>query len=80
MPGVLVEVTEDCTSCKVCVDGTCFVDAIIIKNGRAEITAECLGCGRCVEVCPEDAIVLSIEGEKNIQETINRLSKVVDLK
>jgi hypothetical protein len=79
MPGVQVEVTEDCTGCKICTDGTCFMDAIIIENGRAEITAECRGCGRCVDICPEDAIILSIKGEKNIQETINQLSKVVDL-
>ena len=74
MPGVQVEVTEDCTGCMICADGTCFVDAIIIKNGRAEITGECRGCGRCVDLCSEDAIILSIEGEETIQEAINQLN------
>ncbi len=80
MPGVQVEVTEDCTGCKICTDGTCFVDAIIIKNERAEITAECRGCGRCVDICPEDAIILSIEGGETVQEAIDQLSKVANLK
>ena len=80
MPGVQVEVTENCTGCQICTEGTCFVDAIIIKNGRAEITGECRGCGRCVDLCPEDAIILSIEGEETIQEAINQLSKVANLK
>jgi len=76
MPGVQVEVTEDCTGCKICTDGTCFVDAIIMNNGRAEITEECRGCGRCVDICPEDAIILSIEGEETLQEAIDQLSQV----
>jgi len=80
MPGVQVEVTEDCTGCKICLDGICFMNAIILENGRAEITAECRGCGRCVDICPENAIILSIERKETIQEAIKQLSKVVDLK
>ena len=73
MPGVQVEVTEDCTGCSLCADGTCFVEAILVENGRAEISLECRGCGRCVEICPEDAILLTIDGKQNIQEAINQL-------
>lgn len=79
LPGLQVEVTENCTGCRECADGTCFADAIFIENGRAEITLECRGCGRCVEVCPEDAILLTIEGKRNFQEVISRLDKVVDI-
>jgi len=78
MPGVHVEVGEDCHGCGTCADGICFADAIRVENGRAEISLECRGCGRCVEVCPEGAIILSIEGEEMVQETINRLSKVFE--
>ncbi len=78
MPGVLVEVSEDCQGCGICADGICFADAIRVENGRAEISLECRGCGRCVEVCPEDAILLTFEGEKNIQEAISRLNLLVE--
>ena len=80
MPGVQVQVTEDCTGCSLCADGVCFAEAILVENGRAEITLECRGCGRCVEICPEDAILLTVEGEKNIQEVINRFSSMLNPK
>jgi len=78
MPGVFVEAGEDCQGCGTCADGICFADAILVENGRAEISLECRGCGRCVEICPEDAILLTIEGEKNIQETISRLNLLIE--
>ncbi len=78
MPGVLVEVSEDCQGCGTCADGICFAEAILVTNGRAEISLECRGCGRCVEVCPENAVTLTIEGEKNIQEAIARLNLLVE--
>jgi ferredoxin len=78
LPGVEVEVTEDCIGCGECGNGVCFTDAIIIENGRAEITLECRGCGRCVEVCPEDAIILRINGQENIQQAISRLNELVE--
>ena len=80
MPGVKVVITDDCTSCGTCQEGICFADAIHSLNGKSEITAACRGCGRCVEICPEDAIELSIEGEKNIADVIERLEALVDLK
>lgn len=73
MPGVHLEVTEDCTGCSLCTDGICFANAILVKNGRAEISLECRGCGRCVEICPEQAILLTIDGKQNIQEAIDQL-------
>jgi ferredoxin len=80
LPGVQVQVNEDCTGCETCGDGVCFAEAIEINNGRAEITLECRGCGRCVEICPEGAIVLTIEGEEDIQTVLERLDKLVNLK
>ena len=79
LPGVEVTVAEDCSGCGLCANGVCFAEAIQVKNGRAEISLECRGCGRCVEICPEGAITLTIEGKEKLQETIQRLDDLVDL-
>jgi len=79
LPGVEVTVNADCTGCGLCMDGVCFADAIHLTEGLAEISPECRGCGRCVEICPEEAIKLTINGKANIEETFQRLDKLVDL-
>ena len=50
-----------------------------LSDGKAQISLECRGCGRCVEICPEKAIILTIEGEENIQDILKRLDNLVDL-
>jgi len=80
MPGVEVIVTDDCSGCGTCEEGICFADAIQVVNGLAEISLECRGCGRCVEICPEEAILLTIEGKENIQGFITRLDNLMDPK
>jgi ferredoxin len=77
MPGVEVLVGENCTGCELCMNGVCFTKSIIMENGQARITLECRGCGRCVEICPENAITLTINGNEDIQEVISRLDKLV---
>ena len=79
LPGVEVIVNEECTGCSLCEDGVCFADAIRVENGRAEISLECRGCGRCVEICPEEAILLTVDGEERIQDVLKRLDQLVDL-
>lgn len=79
MPGVEIQVTDDCEGCGLCEDGICFADAIHVIDGKAKISSECRGCGRCVEICPENAIVLTIDGEENIQDLLQRLDNLVDL-
>ncbi len=45
-----------CTACAACYRA-CVHDAVAIIEGRAVIDAqECVGCGRCITVCPESAI------------------------
>ncbi len=78
MPGVTVEVTEDCAGCGTCLE-TCFVSAISIEGDRAVIGAECRGCGRCVENCPNEAIRLEVDMEKAVKEAIDRISPLVEL-
>ncbi len=46
---------EICTGCEACVQ-SCPYDAIIIKEGKAEITEMCQLCRACLSVCPEGAI------------------------
>ena len=80
MPGVDVKVTDACVGCGTCMEeNVCFVDAITLVDGKAVISEECRGCGRCVEVCPNDAIELIIDKDKFIEDSITRVSSVVDV-
>ncbi len=79
MPGVVVTVNELCAGCGTCTEGSCFVDAIHLVDGRAVITDACRGCGRCVEVCPNGAIDLHIEDYSFVDQAIARLSPLVDV-
>ena len=79
MPGVHLEISEDCIGCGLCIQDVCFIDAISLVDGRAVISEECRGCGNCVAVCPQGAIELIIEGEDYIEKTIDRLSQAVDV-
>ncbi|MFO8058046.1 MAG: 4Fe-4S binding protein [bacterium] len=78
MPGVEVEVTDECTGCGECVD-TCFVGAVHMEGEQAVISSECRGCGRCVEACPTGAIHMEVDLEKAVRESIDRISPLVDL-
>lgn len=79
LPGVDVAVNGNCVGCGTCADGVCFADAIRVSNGRSEISLACRGCGRCVEICPEDAITLTMDGKENFEEILQRLDQLVDL-
>jgi len=79
MPGVTVTVTARCTGCGTCTQGVCFVDAIHLDGQRAVIGEACRGCGRCVEVCPQRAIELTIDDAQFVERTIERLARVVDV-
>jgi ferredoxin len=79
MPGVTVAVTERCVGCGACTQGVCFVQAIRLDGPRAVIGEACRGCGRCVEVCPVQAIELSIGDARFVEQSIARLSPLVDV-
>jgi len=61
-----------CTSCSLCVN-ECPAGAIELNaDGFAEIDeAECIRCGRCHDVCPEDAV--RHDGERIPQEVAENL-------
>jgi ferredoxin len=78
MPGLRMQVNDDCSGCGKCAD-TCYIKAITIDNDKAVITKECRACGRCAEICPENAIELIIEDNSYIQNTIKRIEKLADI-
>ncbi len=80
MPGVNVRVTDRCVGCRTCVNSrVCFVDAIHIVDKRAVISDQCRGCGRCVDICPQHAIELTIDDPRAVDLSIERVSTVVDV-
>jgi ferredoxin len=79
MPGVTVTVTARCAGCGTCTRGVCFVDAIRLDGQHAVIGDACRGCGRCVEVCPQQAIELTIDDAQFVERTIERLARLVDV-
>jgi Pyruvate/2-oxoacid:ferredoxin oxidoreductase delta subunit len=79
MPGVEVLVTERCVGCGTCTDNVCFTDAIIIENNQAKIGPACRGCGRCVSVCPNGAIELTITDGEFVERAVHKLTSAVDL-
>jgi ferredoxin len=80
MPGVRVWVNnQDCIGCGACERQGCFVEAIKLIDGHAQISEECRGCGRCVEACPQKAIHLNIEDSSYLQKQIARISGLVDI-
>jgi ferredoxin len=79
MPGVEVTVNGQCIGCGACTQGVCFLDAISLVNNHAVRSNECRGCGRCVDVCPQGAIQISVDNEQFVEKTIERLSPLVDI-
>ncbi len=50
---------DECIGCESCLSN-CPSGAIIMKDGKAEITDACTTCGACVESCPVGAIELNL--------------------
>jgi len=53
----MLEVTDDCTGCGICVK-TCPFGAILVIDGKAVVQDACTLCGACVQVCPFKALIL----------------------
>lgn len=79
MPGVAVSVSDRCQACGTCTQGVCFVDAINLDGQQAVVSEACRGCGNCVTVCPNEAIDISIEMDRAVASSIERISPLVDL-
>jgi ferredoxin len=80
MPGTQISVDPNlCAGCGVCTESVCFVDAIHLENDIAVIDETCRACGRCFEVCPNQAIELTILDDSYIRETIQIIAPLVDV-
>lgn len=79
MSGVHVAVNGNCSGCELCLDGVCNMNAVEMVNGQVQISGACRGCGRCVEVCPDGAIELTIQDPQILQRTIEQITPLVDL-
>jgi ferredoxin len=79
MPGVIVEVTDRCVGCGTCTKGVCFVNAIKIIDKKAVISEQCRGCGRCVLVCPNNAIELRVEDTSFLERSLEEIRELVDI-
>ncbi len=79
IPGMRISVTDKCQGCGTCAEG-CMYHAMSLINSRATIDySRCMGCSRCVSNCPNGAVEVLIEDDNYIQNTIDRLSKAVDV-
>ncbi len=80
MPGVEVNISDDCTGCGLCVEsGACIFRAIKMEDGQARRTEDCVACGRCADMCPEHAIEIIMD-KKSIDDAIEHLTIAVDVK
>ena len=79
MPGIRVHVTDACVGCGTCTEDICFVDAIQRNAEKVIISGACRACGRCISICPNQAIELWVEDEAYLAKTLERLYAAVDL-
>ena len=80
MEGVEIEYNpENCIICGSCVTGICFVDAITITDHGVEIdTEKCRKCGRCVNICNNNSLTISMNSDA-VNNSIERVEKLVDV-
>ncbi|MDI9624390.1 MAG: 4Fe-4S ferredoxin [Methanothermobacter sp.] len=80
MSGVKLEfIKENCTGCGECLK-KCFIKAIKIKNGKAQIDNKlCRCCGRCAMECENNAIRILADPDA-IEQALGRVEPLVDVK
>ncbi len=80
LPGIKIAINDNCIGCKTCLDNICFVNAIEVIGKKALINQElCRGCGRCIEICPNNAIEIKILEKRFIQNSQNYIENIIDL-
>ena len=55
------------------------MDAIHMVNNHAFIDDSCRGCGRCVDICPQNAIKLIINDKEFVRKSIEKIDKIIDV-
>ena len=66
--GVSVVVGDACVACGTCAQPeVCSASAITLGPNRAEIDLQrCVGCGHCMQVCPEGVISFVFDPEVDV--------------
>ena len=67
-----------CIGCGKCL-GACIYGGVKLEGKQAFITEACRACGRCVEVCPQKALRITIDDPDYVQKAIAFLEPRVDL-
>lgn len=79
LPGLSVEVGDDCTGCEMCIEA-CPVGAMQMLAGRAVTTELCKGCGRCIDACPVGAVSIRMApGVDTLDHLQRRINQVTDI-
>jgi len=80
MEGIKVNVDEVlCVGCGECMN-VCVFNGMEMEEGIAKVNQEkCLGCGRCERICPNNAISISLDNSKRVEELIRRIDASVDV-
>ena len=81
MEGVELKLDKTiCVGCGKCKKDICFLEAITVQNGKAEIDmTKCRACGRCAEICSSGALSIQME-ENGVKQSIKRVDSLIDLK
>lgn len=79
LEGLSIEVGEGCDGCGVCAK-RCFLESIVIRDGKAHILEGCAGCGRCAKACARGAITVSLDNPAFIDEARSRIEALVDFR
>jgi UDP-glucose 4-epimerase len=78
--GISVKVDEEsCVGCEECMDVCVFGGMEMIDNIARVNQEKCLGCGRCERVCPNNAITITLDDPKRLDEFIKRIEAKVDV-
>lgn len=52
----MVEINRNaCTGCGQCISD-CIANNLFLREGKAEVSGNCILCGHCVAVCPLNAV------------------------